>query len=73
MFSAIVPRKQKWILQHHGEVLAQLCQILLAQVHAVHQNLPGRHVVETHHQARQRRFARARVAHDRNRLAAAPR
>jgi hypothetical protein len=55
-------------LQHDGEVLAQRGQIVLAQVDAVEQNLPGGHVVEAHHQAGERGFAGAGVAHDGHRL-----
>jgi hypothetical protein len=60
--------EQERILQHHREVLAQRGQILIAQVHAVQQNLARRHVVEAHHQAGQRGLARARVAHNGHRL-----
>jgi hypothetical protein len=68
MFSAMVPEKRNGSCKDHGEVLAQRGQIVLAQVHAVEQNLPGGHVVEAHHQAGERGFARACVAHDGHRL-----
>ena len=61
--------EEERILQHHGEMLAQRGQIVLAQIDAVEQNLPGGHVVEAHHQAGQRGFAGAGVADDGHRLA----
>ena len=62
-------RKQERILQNHGEVPAQLGQIVLAQVDSIQQNAARGDFVEAHHQAGQRGFARAGMAHDRNRLA----
>ncbi len=48
--------KEERILQNDGEVLAQRGQVLLAQVDAIHQNLPRGHIVEAHHQAGERGF-----------------
>ena len=51
------------------EVLAELGEIVLAQVDAVDQNLAGGHLVEAHHQADEGGLAGAGVAHDGHRLA----
>ena len=61
--------EEERVLQHDGEVLAQRGQIVLAKVDAVHQDLPGSHVVEAHHQADEGGLAGAGVAHDGHRLA----
>jgi hypothetical protein len=60
----MVPVKRNGSCKHDGEVAAQRVQVLLAQVDAVDKNLAGGHVVEAHHQAGERGFARAGVAHD---------
>ena len=61
--------EEERILQDDGEVLAQRGQVVLAQVDAVEQNLAGGDVVEAHHQAGERGFARAGVADDGHGLA----
>ena len=56
--------EKEWILQDDGEMLAQRGQILVAQIHAVEQNLAGGYVVEAHHQTGEGGFAGAGMAHN---------
>ena len=52
------------VLQHEAEERAQLVQVHLAHVDAVHQDPPARHVVEAQEQVDQRRLPRAGGADD---------
>ncbi len=45
-------------------MLPQREQVLLAQIHAVQQDLPRGHVVEAHEKAYKRSLARARMSHN---------
>ena len=56
--------EQERVLQHDAEAPAQRVQVLLAHVHAVHQDLPALDVVEAHHQRGDGGLAGAGVADD---------
>ncbi len=62
-------REEERILQHDGEVPAQRGQVVLAQIDAVEQDAARSDLVEAHHQAGERGFARAGVADDGDGLA----
>jgi len=68
MLPASVACEEKRILQDDGEVLAERGEIVLAQVDTVEEDLAGCDVVEAHHQAGERRLARAGVTDDCHRL-----
>src|SRR5262245_36510264 len=51
--------KQNRLLQNDGELIAQIRQGVVAQIHAIEQNGPGRGVEEAHQQIHQRGLARA--------------
>ena len=68
MFSARVPVKRNGSCRTTAKWWRSAVQILLAQIDAVDQNLPGGDVVEAHHQAGEGGFAGAGVADDGDRL-----
>ena len=51
-------RKEHRLLQHDGELAAQVVELVVAQVHAVQQDLPRGRIVKTGEQADQRGLAR---------------
>jgi hypothetical protein len=61
--------EEERILQDDGEVAAQFSEIVFAQIDTVQENAAGGDLVEAHHEAGERGFARAGVTDDGNCLA----
>ena len=57
------------LLQHHGVTAAQRVARHAADLAAVHEDMPGIHIIEAHQQVDERRLARAGVADDGDDLA----
>ena len=68
MFSRTVPENRKPSWGTIPSWLRSACAAQLPQVVAVDEHPPALRVVEARHQLRERRLARARLAHERHRL-----
>ena len=57
-------REQHRLLQHQRELVPQIGQLVVPQIHAIEQNLSYRRIVKTRQQAHQSGFPRASGAGD---------
>ncbi len=57
------PVEQEVVLEHNGDILAQIVQVDVFHIHAVNQNLALLNVVKARQQADKRRLSAARIAH----------